>query len=58
LAAGTEGFSGADIAGVCHKAALKALRRVVQGGGGEKSGKAVDLRIRREDLSHTIEEVK
>jgi len=58
LAAGTEGFSGADIAGVCHKAALKALRRVVQGEGGEKSGKAVDLRIRRQDLSHTIEEVK
>jgi len=58
LAAGTEGFSGADIAGVCHKAALKALRRVVQGGGGEKSGKAVDLRIRRKDLSNTIEEVK
>jgi transitional endoplasmic reticulum ATPase len=58
LASGTEGFSGADIAGVCHKAALKALRRVVQGGGGEKSAKAADLRIRKEDLSHTIEEVK
>ncbi len=58
LAAGTEGFSGADIAGACHKAALKALRRVVQGGGGEKSGKPAELRIRKEDLSHTIEEVK
>ena len=58
LASGTEGFNGADIAGVCHKAALKALRRVVQGGGGEKRGKAADLRIRKEDLNHIIEEVK
>lgn len=58
LASGTEGFSGADIAGVCHKAALKALRRVVQGAGGEKSGKSADLRIRKEDLCQTIEEIK
>jgi transitional endoplasmic reticulum ATPase len=31
LAAGTEGFSGADIQGVCTKAALRAVRRAVAG---------------------------
>ena len=29
LAAGTDGFSGADIQGVCAKAALRAVRRAV-----------------------------
>jgi transitional endoplasmic reticulum ATPase len=29
LAAATEGFSGADLGGLCHRAALGALRRVV-----------------------------
>jgi transitional endoplasmic reticulum ATPase len=35
LAAGTEGFSGADIQGVCTKAALRAVRRAVAGRIGE-----------------------
>ncbi|MCF8080959.1 MAG: CDC48 family AAA ATPase [Desulfobacterales bacterium] len=32
LAAKTEGFSGAEISGLCHKAALTAVRRAVQSG--------------------------
>ena len=31
LAAGTDGFSGADIQGICTKAALRAVRRAVAG---------------------------
>lgn len=33
LAARTEGLSGADIAGICHQAALAAVRRVVEAAG-------------------------
>ena len=58
LASRTEGFSGADIAGVCHKAAFKALRRVVEAGGTEKAEKKIKLQITKEDLLSTIEEVQ
>lgn len=58
LVSRTEGFSGADIAGVCHKAALKALRRVVQQGGGEKGDKTRELKITLADLLSTLEEVQ
>jgi len=58
LASRTEGFSGADIAGVCHKAAFKALRRVVEAGGGEETQGKINLQITREDLLSTIEEVQ
>jgi transitional endoplasmic reticulum ATPase len=58
LAARTEGLSGADIAGVCHEAALKALRRVVQQGGGRKGEKTRKLRITRADLLSSLEEVQ
>jgi len=57
LASKTDGYSGADIAGVCHKAAMAALRRVVQTEGDKKISKAVALRIRKEDLYHSIEEM-
>ncbi|HUU80507.1 MAG TPA: CDC48 family AAA ATPase [Acidobacteriota bacterium] len=58
LASRTEGFSGADIAGVCHKAAFKALRRVVEAGGGEETQGKINLQVTREDLLSTIEEVQ
>ena len=58
LASRTEGFSGADIAGVCHKAAFKALRRVVEAGGGEETQGKINLQITREDLLSTIEEIQ
>ena len=58
LAVKTEGFSGADIAGVCHSAALKALRRVVEKGGGEEAGDTIELKITKADLHSAIEEVQ
>jgi len=57
LAAGTEGFSGADIAGVCHYAALNALRRVVEAGG-EDTDDAAALQVTEADLLTVIEEVR
>jgi len=58
LAAKTEGFNGADIAGVCHKAALGALRRVVKAGGGGMGGNAFKLEVSMEDLLASMDEVK
>ncbi|MDP2644990.1 MAG: CDC48 family AAA ATPase [Desulfobacterales bacterium] len=55
LAAKTDGYSGADIAGVCHKAAMTALRRVVQAEGAEKRGKTVALQITMADLIANLE---
>jgi len=57
LAAKTDGYSGADIAGVCHKAAMTALRRVVQAEGAEKRGKTVALQITTADLIGNLEAV-
>jgi transitional endoplasmic reticulum ATPase len=58
LASKTEGLSGADIAGVCHEAALKALRRIVQQGGDKKGDKPRELRITKADLLSSLEEVQ
>jgi transitional endoplasmic reticulum ATPase len=58
LVSKTEGFSGADIAGVCYKAALTALRRVVEQEGGEKACKRIKLKITKADLLRGLEEVQ
>ncbi|MBN2208058.1 MAG: CDC48 family AAA ATPase [Candidatus Coatesbacteria bacterium] len=58
LAASTEGFSGAEIAGLCHKAALSALRRTVQAGWDPEADEAPDLRITADDLSGALQEVQ
>jgi transitional endoplasmic reticulum ATPase len=58
LVSKTEGFSGADIAGACHKAALTALRRVVEQGGGEKADKRIKLQITKADLLSGLQEVQ
>jgi transitional endoplasmic reticulum ATPase len=58
LAAGTEGFSGADIAGVCHKAAMGALRRVVKAGGCNRGNGAVKLQITMEDLLSIVNDIR
>jgi len=58
LVSKAEGFSGADIAGACHKAALTALRRVVKQGGGEKADKRIKLQITKSDLLRGMEEVQ
>jgi transitional endoplasmic reticulum ATPase len=50
LATKSDEYSGADIAGVCHKAAMTALRRVIQAGSGEEDGDAVTLEITMADL--------
>jgi transitional endoplasmic reticulum ATPase len=58
LASKTEGFSGADIAGVCHKAALRALRRAVEQEAGIAGGKTIKLQITNADLLSSMEEIK
>jgi transitional endoplasmic reticulum ATPase len=58
LVSKTDGFSGADIAGACHKAALTALRRVVEQGGGEKADKRIRLQITKADLLSGLQEVQ
>ena len=57
LAAKTDGYGGADIAGVCHKAAMTALRRVVQAENAEKRGKTVAFQITMADLIGNLEAV-
>lgn len=53
LAGGMEGLVGADIAAICQRAALKAIRRLIEVG--ERSPDA--LRISREDFSLATAEV-
>ena len=50
LAAGSEGMSGADIALVCERAALAAVRRVIEEHEGE-------IAIRREEFEGSLAEV-
>ena len=57
LAAETEGFSGADIAGVCHRAALSAIRRVVQSVG-EIIPEEAGLQITHRDLQTALADAK
>jgi transitional endoplasmic reticulum ATPase len=57
LAARTEDFSGADIAGVCQRAAMEALRRVVAAAEGGPPDEA-SLRIEPSDFDVVLAEVK
>lgn len=56
LAARTDGFSGAEIASVCAKAAIMAVRRVVAGGG--VSPDEANVRIEAADINDALEEVR
>ena len=58
LAANTEGFSGAEIAGVCYKAALNALRRTVQAGWDAEADEAPGLCVTADDLLSTLKELQ
>jgi transitional endoplasmic reticulum ATPase len=57
LASVTEGLSGAEIASVCHKAALRAIRRAVEERGSE-GGEEAEVLIRSEDIEASLEEVR
>ena len=56
LSAKSEGFSGADIASVCYKAALGAIRRAVEEEK-ETSGKPTRVLIQMEDIETAFNEV-
>jgi len=58
LAAKTEGFSGADIAGVCHKASLDAIRRMVRAEMAGTDDKTKKLQITPRDLLNALEEAQ
>jgi len=57
LAAQTEGFTGADIEAVCHRASLEAVRRVVEAAKGQSVDEAV-ISITAEQLWSAVEEVR
>ncbi|MBI2951956.1 CDC48 family AAA ATPase [bacterium] len=57
LVARTEGFSGADIAGVCHRAALEAVRRAVGAAGDRPDGEA-QVALTPEDIQKALTEVQ
>ncbi len=56
LASQTEGFGGADIAGICQKAALKAVRRAVDELKKNPEAKT-KVKITKDDLLKTLDEV-
>jgi transitional endoplasmic reticulum ATPase len=56
LAAGTKGLSGAEIESVCNKAALSAIRRVVEALKGDPSHEA-DIIIEATDMEMALAEV-
>jgi transitional endoplasmic reticulum ATPase len=57
LAAGAEGFSGADIQGVCARAALRAVRRAVAGRLGKPAREAPVI-LQPDDLRAALEEAR
>jgi len=57
LASRTEGLTGAEIASVCHKAALRAIRRAVEVDR-ERTGEEMKVRIEVDDLETALEEVQ
>jgi len=57
LAARTEGLSGAEIGGICHRAALQAVRRAVAAAPGRKAAAPAVL-ITPEDLETALSEVR
>ena len=55
LAACADGLNGADIAGICHRAGLSAVRRVVEAAGTEAPD-AVALEVSAQDLQSALDE--
>jgi transitional endoplasmic reticulum ATPase len=56
LAERSEGFSGADIAAVCHRAALRGVRRAVEGSDKVEAGRE-EILIDKADLDAALAEV-
>jgi transitional endoplasmic reticulum ATPase len=56
LASRTEGLSGAEIAAICHRAALKAIRRAVTTAKGKEPEK-IKVLIKFEDMEEALQEV-
>lgn len=56
LASQTDGFGGADIAGICQKAALKAVRRAVDAVK-KKPDSKVKVKVTKDDMTKTLDEV-
>ncbi len=56
LADRMEGFSGAQIAEVCRRATLEALREVIDGQG--EAAATIDLRVEQKELKAAIDDVK
>jgi len=57
LASRTEGFTGADIASVCHRAAFRAIRRAVEAERGGLLGET-EVKIKSEDIEAVLEEAR
>ncbi len=57
LAARADGFSGADICEVCHRAALEAINQAVEAAGNDPSAAAASLRITMNQLRLALQEV-
>lgn len=58
LATRTEGFSGAEIQGICAQAALRAVRRAVTNDLGKPAQEASAVRLELEDLETALEEAQ
>lgn len=56
LTARTEGFSGAEISGICRKAAMMAIRRAIESGDPQQDDLTDDLEITESDLLQSLEE--
>ncbi|MFP3870144.1 MAG: AAA family ATPase, partial [Syntrophobacteria bacterium] len=57
LSLSAEGLSGAEIASVCNRAALRAVHRAVEAGG-ENTDREVKVLVELDDLESALEEVK
>ena len=57
LASKADGLSGAEIAGVCHHAALRALRRAVRQETDATNGRPIKLQITNEDLLSSMDDL-
>jgi transitional endoplasmic reticulum ATPase len=58
LAAETEGFSGAEIQGVCRRASLEAVRQAIDTEHGDVAEKDWPVSVTREHISHALEEAR